>query len=153
MLSWERALNLKSSEPKFKPLMDLIIYHSISSSFRLSWRGLRDAFYAFVEQRNPSAKQRQPNEWEKFLANDMTNKELISNIYKQLIQFDIKKTNNLILKWAEELNSYFLQWGNADGQRCLTLLNIREMQTKTTVRYHLTPVRMASITNNTNNKC
>ena len=41
---------------------------------------------------------RQPTEWEKIFANDMTNKELISNIYKQLIQFNIQKTNSLIKK-------------------------------------------------------
>ena len=91
MLSRERTLNLKSNEPKFKPLKDLIIYHSISSPFRAVMTWFKDAFYAFVEQRNPSTKKRQPNEWEKFLANDMTNKELISNIYKQLITIWHKK--------------------------------------------------------------
>ena len=58
---------------------------------------------------------RQPNEWEKIFANDMTDKGLISNIYKQLIQLNIKKKNNSIKKWPEELSSHFFQRGNADG--------------------------------------
>ena len=50
---------------------------------------------------------RQPSEWEKIIANEATDKELIAKIYKQLLQLNTRKINDLIKKWARELNRHF----------------------------------------------
>ena len=100
---------------------------------------------------------RQPSEWEKITGNETTDKELISKINKQLIQLSTRKTNNPVKKWEKDLNSHFskedMQMANKHMKICSTSLIIREMQIKTTMRYHLTLVRMAIIKKSTNNKC
>uniref|UniRef100_A0A4X1TH24 RNA-directed DNA polymerase n=1 Tax=Sus scrofa TaxID=9823 RepID=A0A4X1TH24_PIG len=105
---------------------------------------------------------RQPTEWEKIFVNESMDKGLISKIYKQLLQLHTRKNKNKqtkkkpIKKWAEDLNRQFskedIQMAKKHMKRCSISLIIREMQIKTTMRYHLT-ARMAIIKMSTNSKC
>ena len=82
----------------------------------------------FNSKETISKVKRQPSEWEKIIANESTDKGLISKIYKQLIQLSIRKTNNPINKWEKDLNRHFskenIQLTSSYMKRCSTSLII-----------------------------
>jgi hypothetical protein len=94
---------------------------------------------------------------ERILANPKSDRGLVSNIYKELKKVDSRKSNNPIKKWGKELNKEIspeeYQMVEKHLKKCSPFLIIREMQVKTTLRFHLTPVRMAKIKISSDRRC
>ena len=99
---------------------------------------------------------RQPTDLEEIFANDVTDKGVVSKIYRQLMMLNSIKKKKKINKQAEDLSRYSskedIQMAKRQMKRYSTLLIIREMQIKTTKRYHLTSTGMAIIKKFTNSK-
>jgi hypothetical protein len=98
-----------------------------------------------------------PMEWEKIFAGYISGKGLITRTYRELKKLNSPQINEPIKKWAIELNITVskeeVQMAKKHMKKCSPSLVIKEMQIKITLRFHLTPVRIASIKNTTNNKC
>jgi hypothetical protein len=94
---------------------------------------------------------RPPIDLERIFTYLKSDRGLISNIYKELKRMDYRKSNNPIKRWGSELNKEIspeeYRMAEKHLKKYSTSLIIREMQIKTTLRFHLTPVRMAKIKN------
>jgi hypothetical protein len=98
-----------------------------------------------------------PTEWEKIFTSYTSDKGLITRIYREHKKLNSPKINEPIKKWASELNRTFskedIQMTKNHRKKCSPSLAIKEMQIKITLRFHLTPIRIAIFSNTSNNRC
>ena len=88
----------------------------------------------FTAKENINKMKMEPTVWENIFANDTSDNHLIFKIYKELTRFHSRKTNNLIKKWAKDLNKHFskedIQRAQRHMKRCSASLAMREKQIK-----------------------
>jgi hypothetical protein len=112
---------------------------------------------SFCTTKEMVSKLKRPStEWEKIFASYTSDKGLITRIYSKLKKLNSPKINEPIKKWATELYRTFskeIQMAKKHMKKCSPSLAIMEIQIKTTLRFHLTPVKIAIIKNTTNNRC
>ena len=107
---------------------------------------------SFCKAKDTFNKTKRPTtDWERIFKYPKSNSRLIYNTYKELKKVDSRKSNNPIKKWGSDLNKEFspeeYQMAEMHLKKCSASLIIREMQVKTNMRFHFTPVRMAKIKN------
>jgi hypothetical protein len=93
---------------------------------------------------------------EKIFASYTSDKELMTRIYNELKKLNSPQINESIAEWASELDRTFskeeIQMAKNHMKKCSPSLPIKEMQIKTTLRFHFTPIRIAIIKNTTTNR-
>jgi hypothetical protein len=112
---------------------------------------------SFCTTKEMVSKLKRPHtEWEKIFASYISDKELIARIYRELKKLNSPEINEPIKKWATELIRSFskeeFQMAKKHMKKCSPSLVKKEMQIKITLRFHLTPVRIAIIQNTNKNK-
>jgi hypothetical protein len=90
---------------------------------------------------------RTPTDWERIFTYPKSDRGIISNIYKELKKVDFRKSNNPIKNWGSEFSPEEYQMAEKHLKKCSACLIMKEMQIKTTLRFHLTPFRMVKIKN------
>jgi hypothetical protein len=100
---------------------------------------------------------RTSTEWEKIFASYSSDKGLITRIYRELQKLNSPKINDPMKNWGNELKRAFskdeVQMAKKHMKKCSSPLALKEMEIKITLRFHLTPVRIATIKNINDNKC